>query len=187
MRSTRSFLLPLIAVLLLLLIGGNARAQGNLLFTLDSVIQNGTPGSEVYFTGTLTNTGTNPLYLNGIQFDFDSLAAPYLTGDANVFFNNTPVSLAATGTTGDSYAGQIFGINVDPTTPSGTYTGSVTLTGGADGNATDILGTQNFEVVVSSAGVPEASSLFSASLMLGMGGWLLYRRKCKQLAALQVA
>jgi hypothetical protein len=179
MRSTRSFLVPLIAVLLLLFAGSHAEAQSDLLFTLDSVIQGGTPGSEVYFTGTLTNTGANPLYLNGIQFNFNSLAAPYLTGDPNVFFNNAPVSLAATGTAGDSYAGPIFGVNLDPTTPSDTYTGSVTLTGGADGNATDILATQNFGVVVSAA-APESSSLLSAGVTLGAGALLLYRRKRNQ-------
>jgi hypothetical protein len=56
--------------------------------------------------------------------------------------------------------------------------GSVTLTGGADSNATNVLGAQNFGVAVASGAVPEASTLLSAGLMLGAGALLLSRRKC---------
>jgi hypothetical protein len=166
MRSTCHFVFTCLLTCLFLLALRPANAQSDLLFTLDSIVQSGNPGDELIYTGTLTNTSSNPLYLNGITFNFDNAAVPYLSGDANVFNANVPLSLAASGSAGDSYSGAIFGVALDPSTPPGTYTGSVTLTGGADGNANDVLGTQNFGVATPAGAVPEASSLSMAVIGL---------------------
>ncbi len=166
--------LQLMAVLLLLLLGSSARAQSDLLFTLNQILVNAPPGSEVIFTGTLANTTAAPLYLNGIQFEFDSIAGTYLSGDANVFFNDDPASLAAAGTAGDTYNGPIFGVNIAADTPVSTYNGTVSLSGGADGSAMTLLNAQNFGVL---AAVPEGRSWLDVSMGLTLVGVAVRRRR----------
>ncbi len=179
MKTIKLLTVCLMVALPLLMVKTRAEAQSDLLFTLDSAIQSGSPGSEVVFTGTLANTGVAPLFLNGIAFNFDGVGPAYLSGDANLFLNSVPISLAASGTVGDTYVGPIFGVNLDPTTPYGTYTGSVMLTGGADGNATNLLGTQNFGMLAQppSGSVPETDTWFMAILGLMVAGLCVRSRR----------
>lgn len=170
----KTHLWKLVALVFLLVAG--ARAHADLLFELTQVSQTGSPGSEVFYSGTLTNTGSSALFLNGIQFNFDSLGNAVLSGDDNVFFNNVPASLAASGNANSSYSGSIFGVNIAGNASPGDYTGTVTITGGADSSATSPLAAQNIQIKVTPA--PEAGTLFSLALgFVFLTGAALRRRR----------
>jgi len=107
--------------------------------------QNGAPGSTLQFFGTITNLGSDAIFLNGDELN---LAAP--TTDftiTDLFFANAPLTLNA----GDSSGLiELFDVTVNnpfPDLPT-TYTGSWAMTGGADGNAQDILDQASFSVTV---------------------------------------
>lgn len=156
----KTHLWKLMALVFLLVAG--AQAHADLLFELTQASQSGTPGSEVFFSGTLTNTGSSALFLNGIQFNFDSLGNAVLSGDDSVFFTNVPPSLAASGNPSASYTGSIFGVNIAGNAPTGTYTGTVTITGGADSSTNSPLAAQNIQIRVTPT--PEAGTLFTLTL-----------------------
>jgi hypothetical protein len=87
------------------------------------------------------------VFLNGNSYN---VTAP-VTLDNNDFFNNFPLSLAP----GKSFSGGLFVLTVAPGSPFGTYLGSFTLQGGADGNASNNLGTVSFSITTT----PEPSSM----------------------------
>jgi hypothetical protein len=124
-------------------------ARADLTFTLDSPTFSGAPGDTVAITGTLFNPDPEPVNLN----DFSGLlTSPDLDFDLTDFFTVVPAVL----NNGDSYAGPIAAVVIDPLAQSGDFFGSITLQGGTDSNAFDDLATQNFEFSVSS--VPEPSA-----------------------------
>jgi hypothetical protein len=136
--------------LLLTMVTVVAAARADLIFTLDSPTFSGAPGNSVAITGTLLNPDPNPVSLT----DFSGLlTSPDLDFDLTDFFTVVPSVL----NNGDSYAGPIVAVVIDPLAQSGNFFGSITLQGGADSNAFDDLATQNFEFSVSS--VPEPSAL----------------------------
>ena len=100
------------------------------------------------FSGTLSNPTSADVFLNGDLSFLDQS----LTLDDSPFFNFAPLSLAA----GGEYSGPFFDVVVSPATPSGTYAGTFTIQGGADGNTFDNLATANFTVDVTGASVPES-------------------------------
>lgn len=65
-------------------------------------------------------------------------------------------------------------LTAPPGTPFGTYPGTFTLLGGANGNASDTLGTVNFALVT-----PEPSSI--VLMMTGMAGlaWAGFKRNLR--------
>lgn len=134
-----------------------------LTFTLNNANQTATPGDTVTFQATVAaNAGnTADLYLNGLSGNSDSTLAV----DETDFLNNFPFTLSA----GDTLTGDIFTVTLPLGAVSGAiYTGSVSLQGGADGSAQDILGSADFSVnvlAVSGAQVPEPCSIF----LLGTG------------------
>ena len=124
----------------LVLCGTLARAALSVVLTPAS--QGASQGTEVFFTGILSNTDpTNDVYLNDIQF----VASSNLATIANAFFANVPGILSA----GQTYSDIVFAVILIPTTPIGNYFGTVTLVGGSNIFASSGLATQSFEVSVS--------------------------------------
>jgi hypothetical protein len=160
-----------LAVLFLLL--GVGQSQAQLLFSLSPNTQTGNPGTEVFFSGTLTNNGASNLFLNNLSFSFiGPNTGLYLSGDTNVFFSNVPGIL----TPSQTYTGQIFGINIDPTTPFGTYTGTVKVLGGTDRTTLATIGSSTFRVTVS----PAPTGLLTVGLTTACGlcfGWYNRRKR----------
>ena len=115
-------------------------------------------GGSLTYDATISAPASNgaPVFLNGDSFD---ITAP-VTLDDNDFFANFPLSLAP----GASFTGDLFVLTVPPNTPFGVFLGTFTLLGGADGSASDTLGTVNFSVTT----VPEPSSM--VLLLTGMAG-----------------
>ena len=124
---------------------GAARADAILTFTPSTLST--AAGGTVEFDGTLTNTGTYDLYLNS---DAVSPLSPGLTADDSPFIFDGPTFLSA----GDSYTGAFIDVTADAATPSGSYSGTYTIQGGADGDSFDDIVTENFTLDVGSP-VPE--------------------------------
>ncbi len=157
-----------------------APAQAQLVLNLAPPIQSGTSGSTLLFSGTLSNPTTSTVFLNG---DSDTFSAPGLTLDASPFFNNAPDSLSALNGGSDTYAGGFFSVLIGPSALPGTYAGTFSVVGGADGNAQMTVASEPFFVTVSpSAGpVPEVSSAVSCGLLLCLSGAVLAVRRRKAL------
>ena len=167
MRLTR---LPL-ALGLVLLLAATARAQ--LLLTLTPAGLSGASGTTLRIAGTLFNTGTSELFLNG---GFLTISSPSLTFDDTPFFANVPESLPG----GDSFTGEIFDIVIDPAAVPGSYSGVFSVLGGASGTALQTLATANLQVTVTApqqAEIPEpgAGALLAGGIVPLLG--ILRRRR----------
>lgn len=98
-------------------------------------------GSTVTFSGLLTNTSTTAkLFLNDLQA---TLTAGTTTLKSNTFFANVPGILLP----GESYSGPLFAVKLEASAAAANYTGSVTLQGGADIFASDVLGTSGITLL----------------------------------------
>jgi len=124
---------------------GAAHADAVLSFTPSTLST--VAGGTVEFVGILTNTGAADLYLNG---DVVILPYPFLTVDDSIFYVNAPLFLSS----GESYSGAFFDVTADAATPSGSYSGTYTIQGGADADTFDDIATEDFQVDVSSP-IPE--------------------------------
>ncbi len=124
---------------------GTARADAILTFAPQMLST--AAGGTVEFDGTLTNTGLADLYLNGDQISF---YFSDMTVDDSPFIFNAPLFLSPEG----SYTGAFIDVTADAATPSGSYSGSYTIQGGADANTFDNIATADFMVNVGST-VPE--------------------------------
>jgi hypothetical protein len=170
-----------LAVAFVLMVCTAAKGQ-TIDFTLTSPsTQNASDGSVVGFDATVTDVNPSvDVYLNG---DSGS-GAGSLTLDDSPFTGGFPLYLGPPVppdlTSVTTYTGLLFNVDVPPGTPVGSYDGSFIIQGGADGGASDTLGTVNFTVNV----VPEggASSMY---LLLAGGvcfGAMALRSRKKQKA-----
>lgn len=153
MKSLKQLLVmsTMIAGFLLATTAANA---DTLTVTLSSPFQVGVSGDVIGFVATVTNTTGSTVYLNGDNVS--DVDAP-LSIDDSPYFNSWPLLLGA----GDSYTGLLFNVDIPWPTAVGLYTGDFQITGGADGNADDVVGDAEFDVYVT----PEPGSL----LLLGTG------------------
>ena len=152
MKNLKGLLLVSMMIAGFLLAGTAARAD-SLTITLLSPFQSGVSGTVIAFDATVTNTSGSTVYLNGDDFNVD---AP-LSVDDSSYLDSWPLTLGA----GDSYTGLLFNVDIPWPTAVGLYTGYFEITGGADGNAGDVVGEADFDVYVT----PEPNSL----LLLGSG------------------
>ena len=148
-------------VLLLMAALACVPTQANpLVISLDSPTLTGSPGSEVQFFGTLTNTTGADLYLNADSFNlagFDPTAI-----DDGPFFTNAPLFLTPGANTGDI---GLFNITIPNPFATSSYPGTFQILGGATGDDQTIIGTADFAVQVQAASaVPEPSSLGMVAL-----------------------
>lgn len=136
----------------LCLIGSTA--SGQLQFFWESAVQSAHPGDVLTYSGSLTNAGSETIFLNGSAYDF---SADNMVLDDSAFLANAPVSLAA----GESSSlFPMFTLTVAPTVLENTYSGAFTILGGNTDVAQIELATQNFAVRV----VPAPSGLFVGAL-----------------------
>ena len=147
-RIAAGLLLPALGIFLCL--GGARPAHAQLTFTLLPTSQSGPANSTLTFNAFLKNTGTTNLFLNTDGYTFN---AGGQLDDSNFF--NLPVSL----TPGQSLTASLFSVFLNSATPGVTYPGSFTILGGSNANSSNSLGTQSFQVSISSPSVPEASTL----------------------------
>jgi hypothetical protein len=129
--------------------------------TFDNPNQTVAAGGTLQFFGAITNDTSNTIFLNSDDPTVDGLSL--MLND--LFFTNAPSSLAPEGQAGDS-SGDIELFDVTASNPlldaAGTFSGSYTLVGGADGGngtGSDVLGTASFSVTTV-APTPEPSSLY---------------------------
>ena len=168
--SRLNVVVPLLCMGVALLLAQTARAQ--VTFTLASSSAMTTASSEVFFTGTITNTSSSTIYLNGLNLVQNASTTPasgVFTTDSSPFYNNAPASLAPMGSMGNSYTGQLFGIITSGSfNASSQFNGTATLDGGLTNSSSDTLGTpQNF-FVSSAMPEPGALALLASGLIAGV-------------------
>lgn len=118
-------------------------ANAALTLTLAPVAQNAARGSELVFSGTLTNTsGTDRVFLNDLQATFAGGAGAMLTLGANSFFAHVPGILFP----GEIYAGVLFRVSLNGRAPAGDYGGTIVVKGGVDIAASVDLAVAQFSV-----------------------------------------
>lgn len=145
-------------------------------FAFAPATQNVSVGSPATFSASITNTTGSDLYINGDALD--PLATNLTTDDTpffNTFLAGTPVQLGA----GQTYSFTDLFTVTDDGAAFGSYTGRFTVYGGTTLDAQDFSGSQTFTVQA----VPEASTLVSLGLMLGLGAVAMTVRKKKAASA----
>jgi hypothetical protein len=133
----------------------------------------------IAFSGVVTDTDTDESFitLSDLAVTFDGSGSTYLTQD-NTFSNNAPGLLVGDPNAANTYAGPIFGLDIDPNTPWGTYTGSIQISGYNLTNDQDetnelVFGQQTFTVNV----VPEPFTFgLTAAGLLALAASRRFRR-----------
>ncbi len=153
---------------LLLLVAQPLRAGA--VLTLDQSVITGLAGNTLTFSGTITNTGGQELFLNGISF---TLGSSELAFEPTAFFNLVPASLAI----GSSYSGQLFGVMASATIPSGDYGGSVGFLGGLDPFTAEEVLSADFTVRISTE-VPEPNTFgLTVVILAAISLWQIKRKR----------
>jgi len=125
--------------------------------------QTGVPGSLLTFGGSLTNTSTSLLFINGLNLQLNAPSGSFTLDDSAFFINVPPQLLAGQSTNTIPLFTVTLGNGVLP----GTYTGSLTILGGLTGADFNDLGSQFFQITVQSPTdpVPEPATI----ILLGTG------------------
>jgi hypothetical protein len=121
----------------------------------------GNPGDFLQFFGSLTNNTASTVFINNDSFTFAIVGA----ADDSPFLTNAPLSLGPSATSGSF---EFIDVTIPLAQAPGTYGGTLTVIGGADGNAQDNLGTGAFHVVVNAGAVPEPGSIFLVGISIAM-------------------
>ena len=119
----------------------------------------GNPGDTLKFFGTLTNTTSSTVSINGDTFVFPPGTvddSPFLLGPATLGPNEVSSSF------------EMFDVIIPGNLAPATYDGTFNVEGGPDSNADDLLGVAAFHVEVDTATVPEppSAALFFGSAIL---------------------
>ena len=142
--------LTILIMLWLCLFAANGEAQ--IVLDLMPIEQEAALGQAVTYSAAISNTGTVEIFLNG---DALNLTGAGLHVDDSAFIANAPASLLPN----ETWAGDVFSVQVDPDTFPSIYVGTLTLLGGTDVFSQDELASQNFQLTVEAA-VPEPGSFF---------------------------
>jgi hypothetical protein len=140
---------------------GSALAKADAIgFALSTPTQAGVVGDLLAFDATVTNLTASYLYFNFDSSNLDGSVTspstpPGLYLDDTAFFltfaydaSTGAYDLAPSGQAGDTYVGLLFTVTILPGTDPGLYSGDFEILGGADQDAQDVLGTQDFNVQV---------------------------------------
>jgi len=151
MNRTRTIVLATVVVLFF----ASAARADSVDVELTQTSQTAAPGSTITFDATITNlSSTDTVFLNG---DGSITSSPLLTVDDTPFLTNFPLSLDPSETSGPFALLNVIDFN------------SFSILGGADGSASDTIGTAEFSVTVATASpVPEPGIL--GLLVVGLLG-----------------
>ena len=170
MKSLRRMLAPSLAITAFLMAGAAAYADP-LTIAFDAPFQSGYGGETLTFSANVTNTDpVDTIDLNSDSYNVDS---PLVLDDSG-FWNNAPLSLGPSSSSGDI---ELFTILVSLGTPLGLYEGSFEILGGVDPTSDlDEVGKASFDVNVYAAPEPGSFLLLATGLLaLGaLGGRKLF-------------
>jgi hypothetical protein len=122
-----------------------APLRAGLTLSMTPSAQPGLTNSEIFLTGTLTNTSLSTnMFLNGVQITLNGTATNYLTADTNAFFANVPGILLPD----ENYNDAIFAVVVNASAHPTNFSGTITIQGGGDIFSTNNLAAQTFQVFV---------------------------------------
>ncbi len=165
-----TLLKAVLALFLFAILPHGVRADSNQTqLTVSNVT--GAPGQDVTVFGTITNTGTVLVFLNGEGFSLGS--SSFLNGDVTNFFANAPASLA-----GGANSGLIalFSFDIAPGTAPGVYDENfLQLLGGTGQFDQNDIADAEFSVTVKSTTVPEPGTI--GLIVFGLSGVMLLRRR----------
>lgn len=157
---------------LFVLLSGICRAD-TIGVSLTSTVLSGSPGSALTFSGILANLTGSTVFLNSAGIN---LVGPFTPADQDTspFFANAPLFLTGNGSTPVI---DLFTINIPNPFAAGTYIGTFTVLGGADGDAQDVVGSVNF--AVQAVPEPAVDSLLIAALLMLLVFQVVRRRKLR--------
>ena len=168
MKRYRNSLILTLAVVVFALASVAAEAD-TLTLTLDSAFQSGS-GTVYDFTGTIDYTSTDSTNDGGVTeyLNSDSSFVSSGTIDDSPYLNNAPLSMNPSDASGDI---DLFTVTVpnyiDGPVSENTYTGFFSIVGGPTDASSDVLATEDFEIVVTPE--PPTWELMALALMALLG------------------
>lgn len=179
----RGALRPIVAAALLLTLSAlTAHAATGFTLLPQSYVS---PGQLATLSGTITNSGPDTVYYNGLSYQFLSAPGGAITdpNDPNVavslyFDNSAPFSLVGTSDPNNPtmFQGNLLDLYTDANAPRGNYTLSISLLGGPEGLSSsmpsnNVLATYNLQTNIGTAPVPElGTGLTFGLILLAMSG-----------------
>jgi hypothetical protein len=171
-----------LSILATVLLAASTARAGTITMTLDAPVLYGNSGAVLGYSGTLTNTTADVVWLNADNYNLPAGIGPSAFDDTP-FFTNAPLFLAANGTSGDI---GLFNITIPAGLANGTFSGGTfTVLGGAGGDSQDILASVDFTVGVGPQpnNVPEPDTLPPLAAGLVVGGLALAIKRCAAVRA----